>query len=77
MEMSSVAEIKDRMDKCQEELKASNDALLQLRQASEKIANDMKMAQSRIDTFSGAVQAFELALKVMEPSVEVVHGEVV
>lgn len=75
--MNSIDEIKDRMAKCQEELKSSNDIVLQLKAAAEKIANDMKMAQSRIDTFSGAVQAFELTLKVMEPTCDVIQGEVV
>lgn len=83
--MSSIVEIKDRMAKCQEELKSANDMLLQLKlshlqlkESCDKVYNNIKETQSRIDTFSGAVQAFDLALKAMEviPSVVPNAGEI-
>lgn len=70
--MSGIDEIKQRVTECQEKMKGSKDYLAQLKEARDKILNDITVAQSSIDTYNGALQAFDLCLKAMEPTASAV-----
>lgn len=58
-------EIKSQMDRIQEQLKNQSEYFVQLKETHKKIRNDIKVTQTRIDTFNGALQAFELSLKAV------------
>lgn len=64
--MTGIEAVKSQMERYQSELKNSTDNLFQLKEAFKKMKNDIKLAQARVDTFNGAVQAADLAIKSFE-----------
>lgn len=62
----SKAEINGNLTKVQEEMKKSTEYLSQLKELLVKTKNDIKVVKERIDTYSGAVQAFNIALNAIE-----------
>lgn len=75
-------EIENKIAQCKEEVEKLNNYLLEIEKSIQKLLSEKDIARSRLNGFSGAIQAYQDSLNVMKgtsseaPPIDV-SGEVI
>jgi chromosome segregation ATPase len=70
-------EIETKITQCKEEMEKLNNYLLEIEKSIQKLLSEKDIARSRLNGFSGAIQAYQDSLNVMKGvSSEVVSVDV-